>query len=76
MTKHFAPPAILTGGQIDPRLAWLARAAARFDLVQVGGMDIEEAFGDLVDCLQCDCDRETIKRWERYDSRPRKWGNR
>lgn len=34
--------------QIDPRLAFLARAAARCFLVEAGEMEIDEAFDGLV----------------------------
>jgi hypothetical protein len=54
-------------GEIDPKLAWLARAAARFELVQAGAMDIAEAFRGLFAGLSCACERETIERWERLD---------
>jgi hypothetical protein len=51
--------------RVDPRLAFLARAAARFELVQVGVMDIDEAFEGLIVSLQCACSREMLARWER-----------
>ena len=57
---------------IDPRvnskLAWLARASARFELVQSGEMDIDEAFDGLVVYLSCPCEREIVQRWERADA--------
>ena len=49
----------------DLRLAFLARAAARFELVEAGVMEIGEAFDGLIACLQCSCSREMIERWER-----------
>lgn len=58
-----APVRIVT--QVDPKLAWLARAAARFDLVQVGAMDLDEAFDGFVVDLRCNCDCECVARWER-----------
>jgi hypothetical protein len=55
---------------IDPRLAFLARAHARFILVESGAMDLEEAVDGLIE--QFDeivgpraCVWETIERWER-----------
>jgi hypothetical protein len=54
------------------RLIFLARAAARFDLVQCGEMEINEAFEGLVVSLRCTCDRERLERWERLDREP-KW---
>lgn len=47
----------------DPRLAFLARASARFTLVEACEMEIDGAFDGLVDRLQCACDREMIARW-------------
>jgi hypothetical protein len=52
-------------GKVDPKLAFLARAAARFELVHTGEMNIDEAFAGLVVGLSCACDRELIDRWER-----------
>ncbi len=57
--------------QVDPRLAFLARAAARHFLVEQDEMDLGEAFDGLVQSLSCPCTREMIERWER-DSFPRK----
>lgn len=48
----------LVDQRIDPRLVFLARAAARFELVEAGEMDLDTAFGDLVADLECDCTRE------------------
>jgi hypothetical protein len=58
--------------RIDRRLAFLARASTRFDLVQYGEMSIDEAYGDLVLDLPCPCVRETVKRWERADRKKRR----
>ncbi len=33
----------------DPRLTFLARASARFELVELDAMDLTEAFGGLVE---------------------------
>jgi hypothetical protein len=67
MTIHFTPAAVLIDGKVDRRLAFLARAAARFELVQAGEMDIGEAYDGLIVDLRCDCDRDRILRWERLD---------
>jgi hypothetical protein len=50
--------------EVDPRLAWLARAAARHILVDSGLMSPQEAFDGLIDCLSCSCTRERAERWE------------
>jgi hypothetical protein len=47
-------------GKVDPKLAWLACAAARFELVEAGAMDIDEAFDGLVVRLSCSCSREAL----------------
>src|SRR5689334_12310019 len=52
-------------GKVDLKLAFLARASARLELVEAGEMDIDEAFDGLVVCLSCACDREPVERWER-----------
>jgi hypothetical protein len=58
---------------VDPRLAFLARAAARFELVRAGAMDIAEAYDGLIIDLRCNCDCERVKRWERdYPHRPQR----
>jgi hypothetical protein len=57
--------------EVNPRLAWLARAAARHMLVEHGLMTIDEAFEGLVDCLSCTCSREMVERWETWDRRQR-----
>jgi hypothetical protein len=36
-----------TAPQVDPRLAFLIRAAVRFDLVELGEMGLDEAFDGL-----------------------------
>jgi hypothetical protein len=66
------PPIAAAEESVDPRLAFLARAAARFELVQCGEMSIDEAYGDLVLDLPCPCVRETVKRWERADRKKRR----
>jgi hypothetical protein len=58
--------------RVDPRLAFLARAAACFQLVEAGELDLETAFNGLVAGLSCPCDRDRIARWEQQDRRPRR----
>jgi hypothetical protein len=67
----------LTDQRVDPRLAFLARAAARFQLVQAGTMDIDEAYDGLIVDLRCNCDCARVERWERdYPHRPQRRGRR
>jgi hypothetical protein len=55
----------------DPRLAFLARAAARFELLEGSAMEIGEAFDGLIAYLQCTCSREMVERWElRFQANP------
>ena len=56
--------------QVDLRLVFLARAAARHFLVEQGEMGIDEAFDELVESLTCTCPREMVERSER-SVRPR-----
>jgi len=50
---------------IDPRLAFLARAHARFILVEAGQMSLEEALVGLVEPI-CECQRWPLaSQWER-----------
>jgi hypothetical protein len=63
---------LLLDRRVDPRLAFLARAAARFQLVEAGELDLETAFNGLVAGLSCPCDRDRIARWEQQDRRPRR----
>jgi hypothetical protein len=48
--------------QVDPRAVFLLRAAARYELVAAGAMDIEEAVCGLFDAsfmlFPCDCEIE------------------
>jgi hypothetical protein len=54
---------------IDDRLAFLARASARFTLVMSGDMELDEAFDGLVTAMNkiapCYCGWETLQRWDR-----------
>jgi hypothetical protein len=65
---------------VDPRLAFLARAAARFELVKAGVMEIGEAFDGLIACLQCSCSvvaaAKMIDQWERDYPPARRLRNR
>jgi hypothetical protein len=54
----------MSAPEIDPKLAWLARAAARHILVDAGLMTPQEAFDGLIDCLSCTCTRAVAERWE------------
>jgi hypothetical protein len=56
---------LVEAGKADPKLAFLTRAAARFELVEASEMNIDEAFDSLVVCLLCACGRELVERWER-----------
>ena len=50
---------------VDPRLVFLARAWARFILVEAGEMDLDEAYHDLIES-GCDCQRWPLaEQWER-----------
>jgi hypothetical protein len=50
---------------IDPRLAFLARAHARFILVEAGQMSLEEVLVGLVEPI-CECQRWPLaSQWER-----------
>ena len=40
----FTPVEPMVDAGIDPKLAWLACAAARFELVEAGAMDIDDGF--------------------------------
>jgi hypothetical protein len=64
-------PILPIDAEIDARLAFLARAAARFDLVQSGAMNLDEAYSGLVVSLQCFCTREIVARMERHCRRQR-----
>ena len=59
-------------GLVDPRRAFLARASARFILVETGEMDLDEAYYDLIESV-CDCQRWPLaEQWERTHP-PRKY---
>lgn len=46
--------------QVDPRLVFLARASARLLLVEVGELDLGEAYDGLVQSLICPCSGHAI----------------
>lgn len=60
---------------IDNRLAFLECASVQLFLVNVGEIDLGEAFDGLVCNLQRPCEREILERWER-DFPPAKRGRR
>ena len=61
---------------LDPRLIFLARAWARFILVETGEMDIEEAYDGLIESV-CDCRRWPLaEQWERTHPPRRNWRRR
>jgi hypothetical protein len=67
MNAPFAPmpPSTDLSGSVDSRLVFLARAHARFILVELGEMDLEEALEGLVEPA-CDCQRWPLTaQWER-----------
>jgi len=57
---------------VDPRLAFLARASARWLLVEAGEMDLGIAFAELVPVFReitapCTCDSEMLSHWQQLD---------
>jgi hypothetical protein len=62
---------------VDSRLVFLARAHARFILVDAGEMEIDEAYNDLIRSV-CDCWRYPLAvQWERtHPPRRNRWGRR
>jgi hypothetical protein len=50
--------------RVDARLAFLARAAARLELVEAGLMEVDEAFEGLVGGLSC----QAAAKWLSYGS--------
>jgi hypothetical protein len=65
------PIAPMVGTDVDSKLVFLSRAAARLELVEAGEMTLDEAFDGLVSGLSCQCSRELVERWERdYPYRP------
>jgi len=58
--------------RIDPRLAFLLSCAIRFELVERGEMDLDDALDDAfieqfraIAEITCRCEREMIERWDR-----------
>jgi hypothetical protein len=63
---------------IDPRLALLLWASVKWDLVEAGFEDLDHAFDEIERALHiispCQCEREILDRFERYDhERQRRW---
>ena len=62
---------IADGVQVDLRLAFLARAAAKFYLVENGLEDLDQAFADLHHAIHtiapCPCEQSTLDGWKRLD---------
>jgi hypothetical protein len=76
MNAPVTPPAISDATDIDPRLAFLARAHARYILLDAGAMDLDEALDGLVEPV-CDCQIWPLAaRWERTHPPRRRWGRR
>jgi hypothetical protein len=53
----------------DPRATFLLRAACRWALLEVGEMDLDQAFDGLIEpfmsIVPCACQRDIIERLER-----------
>lgn len=64
-----AIPILAVNAVPDPRATFLLRAAARWELLENGEIDLDEAFNGLIEhfeaLVHCQCDREIIERWER-----------
>jgi hypothetical protein len=62
----------------DPRAAFLLRAACRWELFEIGEMDLDTAFDVLIEpfmeIVPCTCQLEILEHWER--SHPPKWGRK
>jgi hypothetical protein len=77
-----ASPAIGNEPYLDPRLVFLARASARYSLVELGAMDIDDAITGLAGAvedlygLHCFCATEVIDRWDRDYPPARRRGRR
>ncbi len=74
ISENFPPDTALdpNGQHIDLRLAFLACAAARFDLVETNAMTLDEALDDVfveqlraVAEITCRCERDILDAWER-----------
>ena len=48
----------VSGDSVDPRLVFLLRAAARFELVEAGELCLDEAFDDLMAALCWEAEHE------------------
>jgi len=67
---------------VDPRLAFMLRAACKFYLVEAGLVELDEAFADLAHACRmldpCTCAHAILDSFERHDlkvrqERLRKW---
>jgi hypothetical protein len=63
---------------IDPRFALLLWVGVKWDLVEAGIEDLDHAFDEIERALHiispCQCEREILDRFERYDrERQRRW---
>ena len=63
--------AIAVNTAADPRAVFLLRAACRWELLEVGEMDLDEAFDGLIEPFMaiapCACQLEILERLERND---------
>jgi len=63
--------------QVDTRLAFLLRAAAKLHLIEAGYQDLDSAFNDLVVAFRdiavppCECEAETLAAIERHHLKQR-----
>ena len=63
----------IQGRPVDHRLVFLIRAAVKFDLVEAGCVDIDEAITDLIAAFRqivppcrCRCEEEILTSFERH----------
>ena len=76
MNAPVIPPAISDAPDIDPRIAFLARAHARYILLEAGEISLDKALDGLVQPI-CDCQRWPLAaQWERTHPPRRRWGRR
>jgi hypothetical protein len=62
MTLHDTKLIAAHCDEIDPRLAFLARASARLTLIEFGEMDLDEAIDDLVPATRGDSFEALVER--------------
>ena len=62
--------------QADPRMVFLLRAAVKFDLVEAGAEDLDDAIADLVHALHmlapCQCQRQILTAFKEHDLETRR----